>query len=426
MGGADYQTGKRELLRITIIPHRRRPCAAGGRLPCTWRDDSLLDNTLDGAIRGVAGDGFEGYDRSRQEATAAVRGFSHVWEVRMSLRVTAALGAAAIICLLPSAAAAHALETQETWTCELDLHQGDTGVLEFSVTGGTIEGRITVKRGPTAGAMTTNIKGSWSGDDIKFTRTLSPATTIQPFVGVAVQAEDDVRMAGRFAARFAGVWSASCPTGGRSLPDDKAAGGGGAGGGGGGGGKTPPGPALTVRVDPATPSAEDRVRILANAKSSGGTRFIVVHVNDKVVNTCRETADCDFIGGPFPPGALRWRVTARSRDGGQTVRNGQLVVRPVASPEPAVGSCSIAGAAVGPRAGVAEVFGVMLFGPNNEKLFRARQALGSGQYRFDKLPAGRYVLIADTKADVLVDINPRRREVVCGGAAITGMNFEFR
>jgi hypothetical protein len=68
----------------------------------------------------------------------------------------------------------------------------------------------------------------------------------------------------------------------------------------------------------------------------------------------------------------------------------------------------------------------MLLGPNNDKRLRARQAFGTGRYAFSNLPDGRYVVVPDTKADVAVEVIPRRREVVCQGGAITDANFEFR
>jgi hypothetical protein len=95
-------------------------------------------------------------------------------------------------------------------------------------------------------------------------------------------------------------------------------------------------------------------------------------------------------------------------------------------PTPTASSCSIAGAATGPRADAAKVFGVMLFGPNDDKRFRGRQPFGTGRYSFSNLPDGRYIVVPDTKADIPVQVIPRRREVVCQGGAIGDANFEFR
>lgn len=93
------------------------------------------------------------------------------------------------------------------WKCSLDLHQGDTGSLTLIRKGVAISGSTWISRG----SQEHEISGSWRGDSIRFRRTLSPATTHQDFVGVAAAAGDgSVRMAGRFAAGFRGIWSADC------------------------------------------------------------------------------------------------------------------------------------------------------------------------------------------------------------------------
>ena len=100
-------------------------------------------------------------------------------------------------------------QTVENWQCTLDLHQGDTGTLEFSRTGTTIEGKTIVHRG--ANTFENKVKGNWSGEILEFWRELNPPTSGQPFRGIALTAEDKkVKMAGRFAFRFAGIWSADC------------------------------------------------------------------------------------------------------------------------------------------------------------------------------------------------------------------------
>lgn len=220
----------------------------------------------------------------------------------------------------------------ERWTCDIDLHQGDTGTLRLDVTGTAVEGTMTVTRGAGAPPATTTVKGSWAGEVVRFTRVLS-ATSEQPFLGIAARAEQHpVKMAGRFAFQFEGVWSASCsPEGGGAGP---------------GRGRGP--------VPPTPPPGR---------------------------------------GGP--PG------------------------RPAAS-------CSISGAATGPRAELAKVFRLTLYGPDNDKLLRAQQPFGRGAFTFRNLPDGEYVIVPDTRADVAVTLTPRRHVVHCRGGAVTGRNFEFR
>lgn len=214
----------------------------------------------------------------------------------------------------------------ERWACDVDLHQGDTGTLQMTVTGTAVDGSMTVRRGG-APPVTTPIKGSWNGEVVRFTRTLS-ATSEQPFLGVAAREGDrPVKMAGRFAAGFDGVWSATCS---RSA----------------GGGAKPPDP-------------------------------------------------------PVPPKG------------------------PAGPPNPS-GSCSISGAATGPRADVVKVFALVLYGPDNDRRMRARHPFGGGAFTFRNLPDGQYVIVPDTKADVAVRITPRRQVVHCRGGAVTGVNFDFR
>lgn len=97
----------------------------------------------------------------------------------------------------------------ENWTCSIDLHQGDTGTLEFSRQDGKIRGAMIITRGEQSHA----ISGTWKRDSIEFWRALSESSG-QPFTGVVTAAEDGaVRMAGRFAHEYRGLWSAECSPG---------------------------------------------------------------------------------------------------------------------------------------------------------------------------------------------------------------------
>lgn len=109
--------------------------------------------------------------------------------------------AAALVLAPPATLAA------ERWRCDLDLHQGDAGSLEFTRAGAGIQGRTVVTRGDNT--FEHNVSGEWSGEDVRFRRELS-ATSYQPFRGVAVADGEEVKMGGRFAAGMNGVWSADC------------------------------------------------------------------------------------------------------------------------------------------------------------------------------------------------------------------------
>lgn len=111
----------------------------------------------------------------------------------------------------------------ENWQCELDLHQGDTGVLKFTKNGRNIEGKTVVSRNTGAGPFEHTISGTWRGEVIDFKRTLNPPTSQQRFKGIALRTADatnrptdvrpddpTIRMAGRFAFKYSGIWSADC------------------------------------------------------------------------------------------------------------------------------------------------------------------------------------------------------------------------
>jgi len=99
--------------------------------------------------------------------------------------------------------------TIQTWGCTLDLHQGDSGTLQLDREGAQLRGAIVVRDG----SQRHPVSGTWRGDRIEFWRELS-ASSGQRFGGVAIDAGDgEVRMAGRFANRYSGVWSAECKPG---------------------------------------------------------------------------------------------------------------------------------------------------------------------------------------------------------------------
>ena len=97
---------------------------------------------------------------------------------------------------------------KETWTGTIDLHQGDTGTIEFSREDGHISGKIVVKRGDNS--IETPIQGEWGQSSIVFKRTLSE-TSFQPFKGTVTALDTrHVKMEGQFAAGFAGRWTSEC------------------------------------------------------------------------------------------------------------------------------------------------------------------------------------------------------------------------
>ncbi len=96
-------------------------------------------------------------------------------------------------------------DTQE-WRCKVDLHQGDTGELQFRRKGNEIKGAMYIERG----GQKHTITGTWTNDKIEFWRELSSASG-QSFIGAAARSSDGaIAVAGRFAYKFSGVWSADC------------------------------------------------------------------------------------------------------------------------------------------------------------------------------------------------------------------------
>ncbi len=139
--------------------------------------------------------------------------------MQRSARTTLAPGIGLLLWLIIAGPAGAA----EQWRCQLDLHQGDTGILEFTRTGERISGRTVVTRNTGAGPFEHTISGSWRGQVIEFRRTLRPATSHQQFKGIVVRTSEalnrpsdrdpgdpEFRMAGRFAFKYAGIWSADC------------------------------------------------------------------------------------------------------------------------------------------------------------------------------------------------------------------------
>jgi hypothetical protein len=400
----------------------------------------------------------------------------------------------------------------EEWVCSLDLHQGDTGTLQFSRNAkGGIAGKTVVLRGENS--FEHEIKGRWVGSEIQFKRQLS-GQSFQPFEGETEirDGSESVAMKGRFAAKLAGTWTAECR---RSEPMIQ---------------RTPvaelrkpvrvrldrvppkvtvrvdgilsvtlgerihitaqaqdndglqsitilidgeavatcssspcrvgqpttapgmhrfwaqavdrsgnrgtseslefmvhpssrPGPSLNTRAQPYHPTSRDRVRFSADASHSSGVSLVEIHVNGVTVKRC-DSAHCEFHGGPYAAGTVRWRVSAHSRDGGVTFgTERELAIAGAA----ASGSCVIVGRAFGPKRDVARVFVLNLYGPDDTSSFReAARFASDGAFRFDSLPAGRYRIAVDTQADVYVETAPRQQTVLCRDGIVEAMSIEFR
>src|SRR4051812_571651 len=186
---------------------------------------------------------------------------------------------------------------QQHVSCAFDLQNGRTGQMELIVTRPSFTGQITAQ------GNVTPVSGTWNAEIIAFTRSLT-GNSVQAFRGIAiVLADGKVKMAGRFAANFDGVWSANCAIDQSTVssPDTGTATGAPP--------TDPPGPALTVRANPFKPTASDRVTFIADAMHSSGVQEVTISVNGQPMQTCH-APHCEFAGGPYPVGPLTWRVSA--------------------------------------------------------------------------------------------------------------------
>ena len=315
-------------------------------------------------------------------------------------------------------------QSKESWECSLDLHQGDTGTLSFARQGSAISGATYVERGD----HKHQINGSWQGNKITFRRTLG-GNSVQDFDGIAITINDrEVRMGGRFAARYNGVWSANCGLV-RQTVDVS------------GGVKRPPvpvrpadplqperpveptsaGPALNMRATPYEPTERDKLQFSVEASHSQGVESIEIFVNGQSAKRCR-SKNCVFSGGPYRAGTINWYVIARSNNGGvNETRPSAITIGSVT----VVGNCSISGRATGSKASSSDAFFVSLSGPNSNA-YRDSTAFRSNRYSFTGLPEGRYYLSVDTRGDLPVRVSPANRTVDCRTSGVTDANFEFR
>jgi hypothetical protein len=286
----------------------------------------------------------------------------------------------------------------EVWEGDIDLHQCDRGTVSFTRTGSAITGRMRVLRNELA--QEHDIDGTWSGDQVRFTRHLS-STSIQPFEGTASQdGPDRVTMNGRFAANLAGEWSAECRRTGSSPR---------------------PGPNLELRITPHHPTERDRITFSATARHSSGVRDVTHVINGEPVKTCAGDR-CVHEAGPFPAGTISWRVAARANDGGeQKGRDNQIVIARVSA-----GSCRLRCRATGQQARSASVFLVVVSGPDDERrTITSKPFTTAGTVEFDDLPEGRLRLRVDTRADVAVRVRPSSQDVTCRAGQRAEAVFEF-
>ena len=183
-----------------------------------------------------------------------------------------------------------------------------------------------------------------------------------------------------------------------------------------------PGPSLNTKIQPYKPTSQDTITFLADASHPSGVESITIYVNGQAVQTCHQN-HCEYTGGPYGNSEIIWRVSAKSHDGGITYGYDKTI----SITQEQTGNCSISGKAYGSGAGSANAFFVILYGPDNLSLYRETQPFKpNGIYSFTGLPAGKYKLMVDTKADTPIGPHPAYKFVDCTAGPITNVNFELK
>lgn len=172
---------------------------------------------------------------------------------------------------------------------------------------------------------------------------------------------------------------------------------------------------------------DDKIKIRANAEDNVKVAQITVYIDDQEKKTC-QAWECWYSETLTQPGPHKCWATAIDTAGnkGQSAPL-EFMVQPTTKPGPQTGSCSISGKAYGSGAGLAKVFFVILYGPDNLSLHRETQPFGQdGIYSFTGLPAGKYKLAVGTKADTTIGPHPANKIVECTGGPINNVDFELK
>jgi|GEM_PF-6791134 len=186
---------------------------------------------------------------------------------------------------------------------------------------------------------------------------------------------------------------------------------------------TESGPLLNSRTIPLDPTENDRVRFVVSGFHASGIKEINIQVNGVEVETCSGTETCEYLGGPYPQGSLVWRASAISVDGERTYT---IKKRVAIAPGLVEGRCTISGKASGPNADLAAAFFINLFGPDDLQIYRETVSFRpNGEYRFTRLPEGRYQLVVDTRGDMETFAEPPTLTTECQGTGINEINFTF-
>ena len=316
---------------------------------------------------------------------------------------------------------AYAQPQAERWECALNLHQGDTGTLSLERADDSVSGTIRIVRNDSN--FDSEVSGRWVGDRIDLNR-LVDSSTSEPMAAIATRiGTQQVKIGGRFAVNFHGIWSADCSLAttqseqkeetmtnenGKETVKDVSE-------------EPEVPPSISSRVSPNNPTDRDRIEFSALANHPDGVQSISFYLADKKIHNC-SSGSCTFTHTPLVAGNYEWRVEALSSKGSKSSESiDELVVLDTKS----VGSCTISGSADGFSSAQSPLFFVSLFGPDNSNLLRSTVGFKDMIYRFENLPAGDYLLSADTSADESVLASPSSIALTCYRDSNISQNFNF-
>lgn len=87
----------------------------------------------------------------------------------------------------------------------------------------------------------------------------------------------------------------------------------------------------------------------------------------------------------------------------------------------------IGGEATGPARGLANLFQVALYGPDDKSKFISSKPFGwSGSYTFDELPEGTYWVIMRSTTNTPVKVSPRKKRIRIRKGSTYTLDFSFK
>ena len=310
--------------------------------------------------------------------------------------------------------------TQQDWKCDVDLHQGESGVLYISRAEGKVKGGIRTD-GDTA-TLNHRFTGTWEGRSLHLNLNSSRDDKFAMAAVMVRTGKKRIQLGGRYGLAFKGFWSAECEflaekkihvseENTEPRPDKPI---------------VKAGPSTNVKALPYKPTTKDRIKFSATASHPDGVRSISFVLDGRVIKTCRRSR-CEVSSRPLSAGKHIWRVDAVSKSG---YKNPKYPKEMIVKPAPqAAGRCSIVGKATGRSADVARVFFVSAYGPDNETKLAKTSSFENGSFELKGLQPGKYRLYVDTRADTAIGVSPSQVTVRCrksNAAVRVHKNFEFR